>query len=120
MGRRLARVGIIGAETDAHGIEFDFLFLQQAQAGPEPRRSPCRPRESHNGQEYPRFARRPLCRICRRPRAGRAVRAVRDVKHGVLSPAAELDLDDIWDYSADTGIRQAERYICMIQGTIIG
>jgi hypothetical protein len=34
VGRRLARVGIIGAETDAHGIEFDFPFLQQAQAGP--------------------------------------------------------------------------------------
>jgi toxin ParE1/3/4 len=43
------------------------------------------------------------------------------VKEFVLSPAAELDLDDIWDYSVENwGIRQAERYIRMIQDTIVG
>jgi toxin ParE1/3/4 len=43
------------------------------------------------------------------------------VKDFVLSPAAELDLDDVWDYSAENwGLNQAERYIRMIQDTIIG
>jgi len=43
------------------------------------------------------------------------------VKTFVLSPAAEIDLDDIWDYSVENwGERQAERYIRMIQDTIIG
>jgi len=43
------------------------------------------------------------------------------VKTFVLSPAAEIDLDDIWDYSVeDWGERQAERYIRMIQDTITG
>jgi toxin ParE1/3/4 len=43
------------------------------------------------------------------------------VKSFVLSPAAALDLDDVWDYSAENwGINQADRYIRMIQDTIIG
>lgn len=43
------------------------------------------------------------------------------MKQFVVSPAAELDLDDIWDYSAENwSPRQAERYICMIQDTITG
>ncbi|WP_109484185.1 type II toxin-antitoxin system RelE/ParE family toxin [Paraburkholderia sp. C35] len=43
------------------------------------------------------------------------------MKEFVLSPAAGLDLDDIWDYSAKYwGIRPAERYIRMIQDTIVG
>lgn len=43
------------------------------------------------------------------------------MKRFVVSPAAELDLDDIWDYSVENwGARQAERYIRLIQDTIIG
>ena len=43
------------------------------------------------------------------------------MKSFVLSPAAEIDLDDIWDYSVEKwGERQAERYVRMIQDTIIG
>jgi toxin ParE1/3/4 len=43
------------------------------------------------------------------------------MKEFVLSPAAELDLDDVWDYSAEHwGLNQAERYIRMIQDTIVG
>ncbi|MDR5736182.1 type II toxin-antitoxin system RelE/ParE family toxin [Caballeronia sp. LZ025] len=43
------------------------------------------------------------------------------MKSFVLSPAAEVDLDEIWDYSIENwGERQAERYIRMIQDTIIG
>ncbi|WP_429524115.1 type II toxin-antitoxin system RelE/ParE family toxin [Paraburkholderia youngii] len=35
----------------------------------------------------------------------------------VFSPAAEEDLDNIWDYSVENwGQRQAERYIRMIPG----
>ena len=43
------------------------------------------------------------------------------MKSFVLSPAAEIDLDEIWDYSIENwGERQAERYIRMIQDTIVG
>ena len=43
------------------------------------------------------------------------------MKEFVLSPAAELDLDDMWDYSAEHwGLNQAERYIRMIEDTIVG
>lgn len=43
------------------------------------------------------------------------------MKSFVLTPAAEIDLDDIWDYSVENwGERQAERYIRMIYETIIG
>lgn len=43
------------------------------------------------------------------------------MKEFVLSPAAELDLDDVWDYSAEHwGLNQAKRYIGMIQDTIVG
>ncbi|WP_233810333.1 type II toxin-antitoxin system RelE/ParE family toxin [Paraburkholderia sp. HP33-1] len=43
------------------------------------------------------------------------------MKGFVLSPAAELDLDDIWDYSVENwGAAQAERHIRLIQDTIIG
>ncbi|RZF26518.1 type II toxin-antitoxin system RelE/ParE family toxin [Paraburkholderia sp. UYCP14C] len=39
----------------------------------------------------------------------------------VFSPAAEDGLDNIWGYSVeDWGQRQAERYIRMIQDTVIG
>ncbi|MEM5329696.1 type II toxin-antitoxin system RelE/ParE family toxin [Paraburkholderia sp. JHI2823] len=39
----------------------------------------------------------------------------------VLSPAAELDLDDIWDYTlARWGEPQAERYILSIESAIVG
>ncbi|SEB21436.1 type II toxin-antitoxin system RelE/ParE family toxin [Paraburkholderia sartisoli] len=37
----------------------------------------------------------------------------------VLSPAAEHDLDDIWDYTVDRwGDAQAERYILNIESTV--
>ncbi|MBB5509123.1 type II toxin-antitoxin system RelE/ParE family toxin [Paraburkholderia atlantica] len=43
------------------------------------------------------------------------------MKAFVFSPAAEEDLDRIWDYSVENwGQRQAERYIRMIQDTVIG
>jgi toxin ParE1/3/4 len=39
----------------------------------------------------------------------------------VLSPAAERDLDDIWDYTvARWGEAQAERYILSIETTVVG
>ncbi|NIF54857.1 type II toxin-antitoxin system RelE/ParE family toxin [Burkholderia sp. Ax-1724] len=39
----------------------------------------------------------------------------------VLSPAAERDLDDIWDYTvARWGEAQAERYILSIESTVVG
>ncbi|WP_126227738.1 type II toxin-antitoxin system RelE/ParE family toxin [Burkholderia ambifaria] len=39
----------------------------------------------------------------------------------VLSPAAECDLDEIWDYTvARWGAVQAERYILSIESTIAG
>ncbi|MFX1684562.1 type II toxin-antitoxin system RelE/ParE family toxin [Paraburkholderia sp. A1RO-5L] len=39
----------------------------------------------------------------------------------VLSPAAERDLDEIWDYTvARWGESQAERYILSIESTIVG
>ncbi|WP_395065465.1 type II toxin-antitoxin system RelE/ParE family toxin [Paraburkholderia silvatlantica] len=39
----------------------------------------------------------------------------------VLSPAAERDLDDIWDYTvAKWGEAQAERYILNIESTVAG
>ncbi|CAM2175058.1 type II toxin-antitoxin system RelE/ParE family toxin [Burkholderia orbicola] len=43
------------------------------------------------------------------------------MKAYVLSPAAERDLDDIWDYTAGRwGEAQAEHYILGIESTIIG
>ena len=43
------------------------------------------------------------------------------MKRFILSSAAELDLDDIWDHSVENwGERQAEHYIRLIQDTIIG
>lgn len=37
----------------------------------------------------------------------------------VLSPRAQTDLDDIWDYTAETwGVDQAERYIRLIADSI--
>ncbi|MGF6976127.1 toxin ParE1/3/4 [Paraburkholderia sp. JPY465] len=43
------------------------------------------------------------------------------MKAYVLSPAAERDLDDIWDYTAGRwGETQAEHYILGIESTISG
>jgi toxin ParE1/3/4 len=43
------------------------------------------------------------------------------MKGYVLSPAAERDLDAIWDYTSKKwGLSQAERYIRIIQDTVIG
>jgi toxin ParE1/3/4 len=43
------------------------------------------------------------------------------VKKFVFSRAAETDLDDNWNYSAEQwGLSQAERYIRMIEDTIVG
>jgi toxin ParE1/3/4 len=43
------------------------------------------------------------------------------MKRVVFSPAAEQDLEAIWDYTAEKwGLSQAERYIRIIQDTVAG